>query len=72
MQYCHTGPLGRNKCATFSTKLTENLVQWATMHKCGMGQEEEKTPSILIMNLIPLGNLSSTSKGAFSQEGINK
>jgi hypothetical protein len=41
MQYWHTGPLGRIEHATFSTKLTENLVQWATMHKCGMGQEKK-------------------------------
>jgi hypothetical protein len=43
MQYCRTGQLGRIKCVTFSTKLTENLVQWANlsgMHKCGMGREE--------------------------------
>jgi hypothetical protein len=31
----------------------------------------KKTPSILSLNLIPLGNLSGSSKGAFSQEGIN-
>jgi hypothetical protein len=30
-----------------------------------------KTPSILSLNLIPLGDLFSTSKGTFSQEGIN-
>jgi hypothetical protein len=43
MQYCHTGPLGRNEHATFSIKLTEKLVQWATMHKCGMGQEKKNS-----------------------------
>ena len=31
----------------------------------------EKTPSILSLNLIPVGDLSSPSKGVFSQEEIN-
>jgi hypothetical protein len=33
--------------------------------------EAKKTHSILSLNLIPLGDLSGPSKGAFSQEGIN-
>jgi hypothetical protein len=41
------------------------------MYKCGMGQEK-KTPSILSLNLIPLGGPSRPSKGAFSQEALNK
>src|ERR1700734_404007 len=32
---------------------------------------EEKTPSILSLNLISLGDLFKPSKGAFSQGGIN-
>jgi hypothetical protein len=35
------------------------------------GQVMIKTPSILNLNLIPLGNLSSPPKGVFSQEEIN-
>jgi hypothetical protein len=37
-----------------------------------VGWVKKKTSSILIMNLIPLGNLSSPSKEAFFQEEINK
>jgi hypothetical protein len=33
--------------------------------------ERKKTPSILSLTLIPLGNLSGPSKGVFSQEEIN-
>jgi len=36
------------------------------------GSRRKKNSLNFDMNLIPLGNLSSTSKGAFSQEGINK
>jgi hypothetical protein len=35
-------------------------------------KERKKKPSILNLNLIPLGDLSGPSKEAFSQEGINK
>ena len=76
MKYSLVGPLRRISHEAFSTlgtRLAENLVKWtdlSAMCKFGMVQEEE-TPSILSLNLIPLGDLFSTSKGAFSQEGIN-
>jgi hypothetical protein len=37
----------------------------------GWVKKKKKTPSILSLNLIPLGDLSGSSKGAFSQEEIN-
>jgi hypothetical protein len=58
--------------STLGTKLAENLVKWtdlSVMCKFGMSQEK-KTPSILNLNLIHLGDLSSPSTGAFSQEEI--
>ena len=76
MTYSPAGPLGRiahEAFSTLGTRLAENLVKWtdlSAMHKFGMVQEK-KTPSILSLNLIPLGDLFGTSKGAFSQEGIN-
>jgi hypothetical protein len=75
MQYCHTGPLGRIEHVKFSTKFTENLVQWANfsaMPKCGMGQKRKKNS----LNFDTEFNSSWESFqpiiGAFSQEGINK
>jgi hypothetical protein len=76
MQCGPTGPLGRiahESFSTLGTKLAKNLVKWtdlSAMRKFGMGQGK-KTPSILSLNLIPLGDLSGPSKGAFYQEGIN-
>ena len=53
--------------------MAENLVKWidlSAMHQFG-DVLREKTSSILSLNLIPLGDLSSPSKGVFSQEEIN-
>jgi len=49
--------------------LAENLVKWIDLSAMGQFGDvlREKTPSILSVNLIPLGDLS---KGVFSQEEI--
>src|SRR5882762_7249367 len=58
---------------TLSTKVAKNLVKWIDLSAMRQFGDvlREKTPSILGLNLIPLGDLSSPSKGVFSQEKIN-
>jgi hypothetical protein len=53
--------------------VAENLVKWIDLSAmCQFGDVlREKTPSILSLNLIPLGDLSGPSKGVFSQEELN-
>ena len=46
-------------------------MNWFVSHTQIWDGLRKKTPSILSLNLIPLGDLSSSSKGVFSQEKIN-
>ena len=69
---CTTGPLRITDLAAFGMKVAKNIVKWidlSAMHQFGDGLRE-KTPSILSLNLIPLGDLSGPSK-VFSQDEIN-
>jgi hypothetical protein len=69
---CTTGLLRITDLAAFGTKVAEDIVKWidlSAMHQFGDGLRE-KTPSILSLNLIPLGDLSGPSK-VFSQDEIN-
>jgi hypothetical protein len=44
------------------------MFPWTAQNQVRM---QKFSPSILSLNLIPLGDLSGPSKGAFSQEEIN-
>ena len=53
--------------------MAKSLVKWIDLLAMRQFWDvlREKTPSILSLNLIPLGDLSGPSKGVFSQEELN-